>query len=57
MIGAPYARRCAVIDRATVPADFLQEYLKANCTLVDSDPEFATWLATEYRPIEGGWQY
>jgi hypothetical protein len=46
-----------VIDRATVPAEFLHEYLKANRTLVDSDPEFATWLETEYRPIEGGWQY
>jgi hypothetical protein len=46
-----------VIAPATLPAEFLREYLTANRTLVDSDPEFAAWLETEYRPIEGGWNY
>lgn len=46
-----------MIDRATIPAEFLHEYVRDNRTLVASDPEFAIWLETEYRPIEGGWQY
>ena len=24
---------------------------------VAGDPDFATWLRTEYVPIAGGWQY
>ena len=57
MMAPPDLWRCAVIAPATLPAEFLREYLTANRTLVDSDPEFAAWLETEYRPIEGGWQY
>lgn len=37
--------------------EFLREYRQANRDLLAHDPEFAAWLDTEYRPIEGGWQY
>lgn len=36
---------------------FVRRYAEANPDLLAADPDFATWLETEYRPIEGGWQY
>lgn len=44
-----------MIDRATVPAEFLREHVEANRTLIDADPEFATlgddaWRADRFLP-------
>lgn len=46
-----------MLTRADAPVDPLRDYREAHRTLIDADPEFAAWLETEYRPIEGGWQY
>lgn len=32
-------------------------YKESHRGLIDSDPEFASWLADEYTPLAGGWQY
>ncbi|MFN8574780.1 MAG: hypothetical protein U0132_22185 [Gemmatimonadaceae bacterium] len=45
----------------TVPSfpleSFVRAYEDTHRDLLDSDPEFAAWLAQDYRPIAGGWQY
>lgn len=38
-------------------ASFVREYEDTHRELLESDPEFASWLARDYRPIAGGWQY
>jgi hypothetical protein len=35
----------------------LSAFAEANRELLSEDPEFREWLATEYVPIAGGWQY
>lgn len=37
--------------------DWLEAYRVANAERLRLEPEFASWLATEYVPIAGGWQY
>jgi hypothetical protein len=36
---------------------WLAAYKAANEDRLRSEPEFAAWLADEYVPIAGGWQY
>jgi hypothetical protein len=36
---------------------FGDAFRRSHRTLLDVDPEFATWLATEWVPIAGAWQY
>lgn len=36
---------------------WLEGYQDAHHDLLSNDPEFARWLAEEYVPIAGGWQY
>lgn len=36
---------------------FLTTYTASRRALLESDPEFASWLRTEYTPIAGAWQY
>lgn len=40
-------------DRVT---GWLSEYWTANAERFD-DAQFASWLASQYVPIAGGWQY
>jgi hypothetical protein len=36
---------------------WLRDYGKEHSSLLKENPDFAEWLATEYSPIAGGWQY
>jgi hypothetical protein len=37
--------------------DWLEKYKAANAERLESRPDFAAWLATDFVPIAGGWQY
>jgi hypothetical protein len=37
--------------------DWLTVYKAENKDHLDSEPEFAAWLESQYVPIAGGWQY
>jgi hypothetical protein len=37
--------------------DWMAGYRAANADRLSADAEFARWLATDYVPIAGGWQY
>jgi hypothetical protein len=42
---------------STDSAEWLADYKATNAQLIESDPAFAEWLETGYKPIAGGWQY
>lgn len=44
-------------QRSSVDESWLAAYRAANAELLKSEPEFARWLADDYVPIAGGWQY
>ena len=36
---------------------WLESYQQDNADLLRENGDFASWLATEYEPIAGGWLY
>ena len=44
-------------QRLGVDDSWLAAYRAANADLLKIEPDFARWLADEYVPIAGGWQY
>ena len=45
-----------VLQEGSVSA-IVSRYREANSSLLEERPDFAAWLATEYKPLAGGWQY
>lgn len=42
---------------STSLAAWLESYEAEHRDALRRDPEFARWLATDYTPIAGGWQF
>ena len=38
-------------------ANWMAAYRSKHRELLEAEPDFADWLAKEYVPIAGGWQY
>ena len=47
----------ATMSVASPAPDWMAGYRAANADRLSADAEFARWLATDYVPIAGGWQY
>ncbi len=44
-------------DVARAVDHLIEAYRSANRERLDADPDFASWMETEYVPIVGAWQY